>query len=140
MQSNQQTWHPGYWKNEQHGQAWERVKDALKRDWEQTKADVGVSSGRELNQQVGNTVKQATGSEVIPPAGQPNAGAEKKPSWDDVEPALQYGFGAHEQYRTTFKTWDDTVESKLEKEWDEKQTGKPFKEVKPFVKRGWDHQ
>jgi hypothetical protein len=49
-----------------------KVKEALKRDWEQTKHDVSKKSGRDLDQDVGDTLKQATGKEPIPPAGVPN--------------------------------------------------------------------
>ena len=48
------------------------VKDALKRDWEQTKHDFSKSKGRELHQDVGDTVKQAAGKEPIPPLDSPN--------------------------------------------------------------------
>ena len=41
------TWQPKWWNPQTHGSAWERVKEALKRDWEQTKADL-TSGGRAL--------------------------------------------------------------------------------------------
>ena len=51
----------------------DQVKEALKRDWEQTKSDLtGHKKGQELNQDVGDTVKQAAGREAIPPPGAPN--------------------------------------------------------------------
>lgn len=49
-----------------------KVKDALKRDLEQTKSDLPGLHGEDLDQSIGDTVKQATGKEPIPPAGQPN--------------------------------------------------------------------
>ena len=54
------------WWNDQHTSAWDRVKEALRRDWEQTKADFS-SQGRDLNQNLVDTVKQAAGSEPVPP-------------------------------------------------------------------------
>ncbi len=140
--TTQTQWNAPYWNTETHGNAWDRVKEALKRDWEQTKADVS-SGGKELNQQVGDTVKQAAGKEVIPgpstpnPANMANA-ADAKGSWYDVEPAFRYGMGAHEQYSKSYQTWNDDLETKLSSEWDEKTTGKPFKDVKPYVRRAWD--
>lgn len=130
-----QDWNAPYWKNEVHGSAWNRVKEALRRDWEQTKADVS-SGGKELNQQVGDTVKQATGSEAIPPGDRPNP--PKAGEWNDVEPAFRYGAAARQQYSTSYQKWDDTLETKLASEWDEKTTGKPFKDVKPYIAKGWD--
>ncbi len=49
-----------------------KVKDALKRDWEQTKSDIPGLHGEDLDQGVGDTVKQATGKEAIPPEGVAN--------------------------------------------------------------------
>jgi len=135
--NTQNLWNAPYWQNEKHGSAWDRVKEALRRDWEQTKADVS-SGGKELNQQVGDTVKQATGAEPIPAGDRPNP--PDRADWTDVEPAFRYGFGAHEQYSTAYQAWDDKLETKLSSEWDEKNTGKPFKDVKPYVRRAWDYK
>lgn len=45
----------------------DKVKDALKRDWEQTKSDMPGMEGRDLDQNIGDTVRQATGKEENPP-------------------------------------------------------------------------
>jgi hypothetical protein len=50
----------------------ERAKEALERDWEQTKADLPGREGTDLDQDVDDTVKQALGKEPIPPPGHPN--------------------------------------------------------------------
>ena len=51
---------------------------AMKRDLEQTKHDLsGGKKGEELNQDVGDTVKQALGKEPAPPLGVPNFKKEK---------------------------------------------------------------
>ena len=55
---------PAWW-NDRYDSAWERVKGALARDLEQTKRDFGADRSAELNQDVGNTVKQALGKEPI---------------------------------------------------------------------------
>lgn len=49
-----------------------KVKEALKRDWEQTKHDFNKKSGQNLNQDAGDTIKQATGSEPVPPRNIPS--------------------------------------------------------------------
>ena len=64
------TWQPSWW-NDSHGSAWDRIKEALKRDWEQTKQDLSLPHGHELNQSVTDTIKQAAGSEPIPPTIDP---------------------------------------------------------------------
>lgn len=47
------------------------VGRALKRDWEQTKSDLPGLEGRDLNQDLGDTLKQATGEESAPPLSKP---------------------------------------------------------------------
>ncbi|NUP14184.1 MAG: hypothetical protein HOW73_49755 [Polyangiaceae bacterium] len=51
---------------------WDRLIEALRRDWEQTKHDFAPESGHELNQSLADTLKQAIGREPIPPADHPN--------------------------------------------------------------------
>lgn len=48
------------------------VKHALERDWEQTKHDVSRKHGEDLDQNIGDTLKQAAGKAPIPPKGTPN--------------------------------------------------------------------
>jgi hypothetical protein len=49
-----------------------KAKEALERDLEQTKADMPGVEGRDLDQNVDDTVKQAMGKEPVPPADTPN--------------------------------------------------------------------
>lgn len=129
-----QSWRPSYWK-EEHGTAWDNVREAFSRDWEQTKTDV-TGKGPDLNQDVPNTVKQAFGSEPIPQKGAPNA--ERKTPWNEAEPGVRYGFGARQQYGKDIPEWSDTLERRLETEWDAEKTGTPFRKVHRFVRAGWD--
>lgn len=63
---------PAWWRPE-HQTLWTRVRDAMERDWEQTKADFsGGKNGADLNQHVGDTVRQALGQEPIPTLEAPN--------------------------------------------------------------------
>ncbi len=50
----------------------DKVGDALERDWEQTKSDLPGLEGKDLDQDVDDTVKQASGNEPTPPENQPN--------------------------------------------------------------------
>ena len=140
------TWQPKWWNPQTHGSAWERVKEALKRDWEQTKADL-TSGGRELDQDVGDTVKQMAGKEAIPPANVPNPpnsrplGSDaRKQSWDEVETPIMYGYGAREQYGSQHTAWDDHLETQLRSEWEESSstTGKTWDQIKGHVRRGYE--
>jgi hypothetical protein len=122
---------PKWWSTE-HQSAWDRIKAAFRRDWEQTKADVS-DKGHELRQGVGDTVKQAAGKEPIPPGNVPNP-----PDFDELEPALRYGYGARSQYGDK-EDWNDRVEGKLREEWSDLKSGKTWDEMKTAVRRGWDH-
>ncbi len=48
------------------------VGEAIERDWEQTKSDLPGLDGKDLDQDVDDTVKQAAGKESAPPEDQPN--------------------------------------------------------------------
>ena len=125
------------WWNDQHTSAWDRVKAAMKRDWEQTKSDVGSKKARDLDQDVGDTVKQMAGKQPIPPGNQPNPeGMGKGDRWESVEDDYRYGVGARQQYGN--EDWNDRVESKLKEEWNDLRTGRTWDEVKSRVRRGWD--
>ncbi len=50
----------------------EGVGDALERDWEQTKSDMPGMEGKDLDQDVDDTLKQAAGSERAPDENEPN--------------------------------------------------------------------
>lgn len=51
----------------------DRVKEAIKRDVDQTAHDLTRGKkGADLDQDASDTIKQATGKEPIPPRGEPN--------------------------------------------------------------------
>lgn len=138
MQNNNQ-WHAKWYSQDKHGSAWERVKDAFKRDWEQTKNDVGAG-GKDLDQDVGDTVKQAAGKEAIPAGNQPNPKPTQKPDWDGVAPAYEYGFEARQEYGTRYNQWDDSLEKELANEWKSNDKARAWEEVKPYVRKGYEHK
>lgn len=111
----QEYWNPSYCLNDKYGNAWARVKDAMKEDWEEPNEEV-------------------TGQAQCAQPGTQRA------SWPEVEVACRYGYVAHQHYCFTSNGWDDTLETKLSAEWDATKTGKPFKEMRPFVRRGWDYK
>ena len=48
----------------------DRVGEALERDWEQTKSDLPGLEGKDLDQDAGDTIGQATGREPLPAEGE----------------------------------------------------------------------
>ena len=129
------------WWNQDHDSAWDRVKDAMKRDWEQTKSDFHAG-GRDLDQDVNDTVKQAAGKDAIPPRTQANAPGgtprDDTAGWDDIESPMRYGVGAREQYGA--REWDDKLESTLKSEWEETKDAsqRKWNDVKGYVRRGYE--
>ena len=123
------TWQPEWW-NDSHRTAWERVKEALRRDWEQTKSDLHVG-GTDLDQSVGDTVKQATGSEPLP-------STRGLDDWARVENGLRYGYAARAQYGREHADWNDRLEAKLEEEWRDLKSGQTWDEIKGSVRHGWE--
>ena len=99
--------------------SWEKVKAAIKRDWDQTKHDMGGDEP-DTDQKVGNTVRQASGKEAIPPRG--------ALAYDDVEPAIRFGHGAREIYGEEYLYWDDELEARLQSDWEK---------IEPARKETW---
>lgn len=128
---------PRWWKRS-HTSAWERAKEALRRDWEQTKADLEIG-GAYLNQDADDTFMQAVGAQSIPPRDEPNLeeGVPGKQPWSTVELAVRYGFGARHHFRN-YDRWNPELESRLRADWPESESGSTWEQVKAHVRRGWD--
>jgi hypothetical protein len=124
------TRNPKWW-NDTHESAWNRIKAAFKRDWDQTKHDVG---GRQpdTDQNVDDTVKQAAGKQPIPPRGQP--------TYQEAEDAYRFGFGARSQYGQRYRQWDDRLENQLKEDWSTTYDDREWKRFRDVVRRGWAHE
>ncbi|MFH5804107.1 hypothetical protein [Alienimonas sp. DA493] len=83
--------------------AWERVKKAFANDWEQTKADFGSDSARDMDQDVDDTVKQAVGSDD---------------AFENREQAFRFGHTANRRYTSTYPSWNDDLDAKLRDEYE----------------------
>ena len=115
--------------------AWERSKEALRRDWEQTKADLGAG-GHQLNQSLGDTLEQAAGQQTLPLGNAPNPSVDDLVGWDTAELGVRYGHGASSHHGDI--DWDDHLEEKLREDWRTTLTDTPWERVKHAVRRGWD--
>ncbi len=121
---------PKWWNNE-NDSAWERVKAAFQRDWDQTKHDFGGKQPN-TNQDVDDTVKQAAGSQPIPPRGQP--------TYEEVEDAHRFGYGARSQYGGSYKAWDGRLETQLKRDWQDTYSDRDWANYKDEIRRGWDYE
>lgn len=82
---------------------WERVKKAFANDWEQTKADFGADSARDMDQDVDDTVKQMAGSDD---------------AFENREQAFRFGYTAKKRYGKSHSEWSEDLDAKLRNEFD----------------------
>jgi hypothetical protein len=120
---------PKWWTKE-HDSAWDRVKAAFKRDWDQTKHDFG---GKEpdTDQDVDDTVKQMAGKEPIPPRGML--------TFEEHEDAYRFGYGARSHYRKDYPAWNDRLEAQLNNDWRDTYSDRDFMMYREHIRRGWDY-
>lgn len=125
---------PKWWTPE-NDSAWDRVKEAMKRDWDQTKHDFGGHEP-DTNQTIGHTVKQVSGTETIPPRG--------VVTYEEWEPAYRFGYGARQRYgkeMDEYEDWDEELETNLRRDWEtiasnRKQT---WMQDRAAIRYGWDY-
>lgn len=127
---------PSWWNQETHGSAWDRVKEAMKRDWEQTKHDFG-GKAPDLKQEAHDTVDQMTGHERIPVGDAP---LPKGRDFATAEPALRFGYAAAMHYGHEHPFWSDKLETKLRSDWDaaKQKTRRAWNDVKGDVRRAFE--
>ena len=82
---------------------WERIKKAFANDWEQTKADFGSDSARDMDQDVDDTFKQMAGSDD---------------AFENREQAFRFGYTAQHRYSSDHPAWDNDVDTRLRDEYD----------------------
>jgi hypothetical protein len=120
------------WWNDEHESSWQRAKEALRRDWDQTKHDLGADEPN-INQKAKNTVKQTTSNEAIPPRHQP--------VYEEVEPANRFGFGARSEYSEKYPEWNDELENRLKNDWTSVGGKKEnWNKDRDAIRHGWDHE
>jgi hypothetical protein len=120
---------PKWWSQEDES-SWERVKAAFKRDWDQTKHDFGAHQP-DIGQNVGDTVKQAAGKQPIPPRGQP--------TYEEVEDAYRFGYGARSHYRQHYPTWNNQLETQLEQDWRDTYNDRDWARYRRLIRGGWEY-
>ena len=149
MMTQHDHWHPTWYKPE-YSTSWGRVKEAVRRDWQQTKHDLHVG-GHELNQQVADTVKQAAGSKAIPSINSANPPKVigdlpvewQTGEWERVESPFEYGYVARCHFGATYLEWNDDLDRVLRKEWEAAAARREpglWDDVKSYVRRGYDHK
>jgi len=138
MSTTISTWRPSWWSNEVHGSAWDRAKEALRRDWSQTKHDLHVG-GHEMNQDVSDTLNQAAGKKHLPDINEANP-PRVIGEWTDAEVPYRYGHAAQLYFGARYPTWSPELEAKLKTEWitAEDAASHEWEAARRFVRRGYE--
>jgi hypothetical protein len=108
------------WYTNEHDAGFDRVKAAFANDWEQTKHDFGSKTARDLNQNVNDTVKQASGSED---------------PFSRHETAFRFGYAAQRNYKTQYPTWSADLDSRLRKDY-----GDEYDRDRDYIRYAYDYQ
>lgn len=108
---------PAWWSNE-NTTAWERAKEGMRRDWQQTKQAFDKENGQGKG-------RKSVGAIPVEPE-----------DFEACEPALRYGYAASLHYDTVI-VWDDALEAKLRAEWMEQKPPRTWNEAKGDVKHAW---
>jgi hypothetical protein len=129
------------WFKPEHASEWARIKEALRRDWDQTKHDLHMG-GHNLNQTIADTGEQLGG--VNPPPDERPMPAKvigDVSDWETVEEPVGYGYAARAQYGTQHPKWNDKLETTLHSEWDGMRAGagRTWDEVKGKVRHGYEY-
>jgi hypothetical protein len=128
MESNR---YNAVWWSKDNDSAWDNVKEAFRRDWDQTKHDFG-GNPPDLKQDVPDTVKQAAGKQTIPPPNVPN--------FEEQEPAFRFGYGARQHYGKDYPTWDNRLERTLQKDWSPSGDEDNWNRYSKAVRRGYEYK
>ncbi|HEY5240860.1 MAG TPA: hypothetical protein VIJ22_05325 [Polyangiaceae bacterium] len=123
---------PSWW-TLQDSSSWDRVREALHRDWDQTKHDLHAG-GHELNQKLSDTVEQAAGKKPMPPIDKANP-PKVIGQWEDAETAIGYGYAARDHFGEQHPQWNDDLERRLAADWN---TERPWSEVVRYVRHGYE--
>ena len=108
------------WYTDEYDSGWDRVKTAFSRDWEQTKHDFGSKTARDLDQDVGDTVKQATGADD---------------RFESHEPAFRFGYAAQRNYRDRYPTWNNDLDTELRNDY-----GNDYDRDRSFIRHAYEYR
>ncbi|MFI5298000.1 MAG: hypothetical protein ACHREM_07870 [Polyangiales bacterium] len=131
-QSMETSSNPAWW-TERHQTAWERVKDAIKRDWRKMKGAVGHPIGHEPDGVGASTASRGANGVRDLSVHLPS----KSRSWKDAEPAVRFGGGAR-AYFAEDTEWDTDLDRRLAVEWTRFYPNRPWYQERDDARHGWE--
>ena len=139
--SKDQRFEPAWW-TVQHAVVWQREEPSLRRDYEQRQAS--LNRDRIAHQGPDDAVFQDR------PRTPRNIDVERAhlvtdndwevgTAWEQIEAGLRYGVGARVQY-PEHPEWNEEVEARLQRDWQEKNAPNTWERVKRAVRRGFEYK
>ena len=107
------------WYTEDNDKSWGNVKDAFRKDWEQTKHDFGSKTAPDLGQDAGDTIREATTG---------------KTDFETREPSFRFGHAAREHYGTKYPAWSTDLENDLRSDY-----GTDYDRDRDDIRRAYDY-
>jgi hypothetical protein len=108
------------WQTVEDDSTWERIKAAFANDWEQTKADLGDDSARDMGQDVDDTLKQMAGADD---------------AFENREQAFRFGVAAHRMYGDSYSEWNDDLDRKLSRDY-----GGDYEADRPYIRHAYSYK
>lgn len=108
------------WQTKETDSTWERVKAAFANDWEQTKADFGSKTARDMDQDVDDTLKQMAGSDD---------------AFENREQAFRFGHAAQLHYKKKYPKWNDELDASLRRDY-----GDRFDADRPYIRHAYEYR
>ena len=115
-------WKRPSWYTDEHDNSWNNVRNAFRRDWEQTKHDFGSDRAPDLGQDAGDTVRQATTGSA-------------PDTFESHEQPFRFGYAAQRQYRTQYPTWNSDLETRLRTDY-----GSEYDRDRDYIRRAYEYR
>lgn len=104
---------PG-WYTDEYDSGWNRVKQAFRNDWEQTKHDFGSKTAPDLGQDVDDTLRQA---------------------FSGHEDAFRFGYAAQRNYRSKYPQWNNDLDTQLRTDY-----GADYDRDRDYIRHAYEYR
>lgn len=108
------------WYTDDQDKSWGSAREAFRKDWEQTKHDFGSKTARDLGQDAGDTVREAT--------------TGVKNDFETHESSFRFGHAARSHYGKTHPKWSNDLETNLRKDY-----GNDYDRDKDYIRRAYEY-
>jgi hypothetical protein len=63
-----------------------------------------------------------------------------QPTYEELEPAHRFGFGARSKYGDEYPDWDDDLEDRLKEDWKSIDAQRSWDKDRDAIRYGWDYE